>query len=83
MTQSRLLAQGWRLELDGDEVVSEILARYLIDASGRDGLIVRAQDLRIRDSRHNSAALFAHYEGVSPDAWETQGNISIYWFEHG
>jgi flavin-dependent dehydrogenase len=83
VTQSRRLAQGWRLELDGDEVVSEISARYLVDASGRDGLIARAQDLRIRDSRHNSAALFAHYEGVSPDAWETQGNISIYWFEHG
>lgn len=44
---------------------------------------LRAQDLRVRNSRHNSAALFAHYEGVGPGAWKTAGNISIYWFEHG
>jgi flavin-dependent dehydrogenase len=77
------LADGWRLELDGDDGKSEISAGYLVDASGRDGFLARTHDLRIRDSRHNSAALFAHYEGVNSDAWETPGNISIYWFEHG
>jgi hypothetical protein len=54
-----------------------------VNASGRDGFLARAEDLRVRDSRHNSAALFVHYEDVNTGAWETQGNTSIYWFERG
>ena len=27
--------------------------------------------------------MFAHFEGVSPEAWSTQGNIAIYMFDHG
>jgi len=83
VTGSQRSARGWRLKLDGDDGMSEITATYLVDASGRDGFLARAHDLRVRNSRHNSAALFAHYEGVDPGAWETAGNISIYWFEHG
>lgn len=83
VTRSQRDADGWRLQLDGDDGMSEISATYVVDASGRDGFLARAHDMRVRDSRHNSAALFAHYEGVDPGAWETPGNISIYWFEHG
>lgn len=83
VTGSRRVSDGWRLDLATDDRTSEISARFIVDASGRDGFLARAQDQRIRDSRHNSAALFAHYENVSTAAWETQGNISIYWFEHG
>ena len=77
------LADGWSVQFDGDSGSSEASARYLVNASGRDGFLARAEDLRVRDSRHNSAALFVHYEDVNTGAWETQGNISIYWFERG
>lgn len=68
---------------DGPGRLDEISARYLIDASGRDGVIARDHDLRRRNREHDSAALFAHYENVSPDAWQTPGNIIIFWFNHG
>lgn len=83
VTEGLRTADGWTLQLDGDDGRSEVSATYVVDASGRDGFLARAHDLRVRDSRHNSAALFAHYEGVDPAAWGTPGNISIYWFEHG
>jgi flavin-dependent dehydrogenase len=80
------VADGWRLETsmtDDAGGAKEIFAKYLIDASGRDGFLARKNDLRNRDREHNSAALFAHYENVSPEAWETKGSISVFWFEHG
>lgn len=83
VTGSERSVDGWNLQLDGEDGKSEISATYVVDASGRDGFLARAHDIRVRNSRHNSAALFAHYEGVDPAAWGTPGNISIYWFEHG
>lgn len=83
VTGGQRLADGWSVQFDGDSGSSEVSARYLVNASGRDGFLARAEDLRVRDSRHNSAALFVHYEDVNTGAWETQGNISIYWFERG
>ncbi len=58
-------------------------ARFLIDASGRDSLVARQQGARRRDRKHNSAAMFAHFEGVVPEAWSRPGNIAIHMFEHG
>ena len=83
VTENERVADGWRLTIEGSDPSDGILAKFLIDASGRDGYLARKHDLRSRDRKHNSAALFTHYENVSPDAWETKGNIAIYWFEHG
>lgn len=83
VTGNERLSDGWRLDIEGSGQTEEIFAKYLIDASGRDGFLARKLDLRIRSRKHNSAALFGHYENVSPDAWETAGNIAIYWFDHG
>lgn len=83
VTGAERLKHGWSVALSGAGGEQEIQARYLVDASGRDGFFARQHDLRNRDRRHNSAALFAHYENVSPEAWGTPGNISIYWFDHG
>ncbi|MCZ6773098.1 MAG: NAD(P)/FAD-dependent oxidoreductase [Proteobacteria bacterium] len=83
VTDNERVADGWRLSIDGSDSSDGIFAKFLIDASGRDGFLARKHDLRSRDRKHNSAALFAHYENVSPDAWRTKGNIAIYWFEHG
>lgn len=83
VTESRRSADGWDLTLSENGIPRKIHADYLVDASGRDGFLARQNGIRARDSRHNSAALFAHYENVSPDAWGAAGNISIYWFDHG
>ena len=81
VTANERAADGWRLAIDGNGRSDEIVAQYLIDASGRDGFMARKHDLRRRNREHNSAALFAHYENVTPKAWETPGNIAIFWFD--
>ncbi|MCK7592360.1 NAD(P)/FAD-dependent oxidoreductase [Pseudomarimonas salicorniae] len=57
--------------------------RYVVDASGRDTLLARQLRLKRRNPRHQSAAIFSHYLGVSRREGEDAGNISILRFEHG
>jgi len=61
----------------------EVRARYLIDASGRDTLLGNQLRIKRRSTRHQSAALFAHFRGVERRPGIHAGNISIYRFEHG
>ncbi|MEO5622004.1 MAG: NAD(P)/FAD-dependent oxidoreductase [Dokdonella sp.] len=60
-----------------------IRARYLVDASGRDTLVGSALKLKRKNEAHQSAAIFAHFDGVEPRPGEDSGNISIYNFDHG
>ncbi len=53
-------------------------ARYLVDASGRDTLLGRLLRLKQPNRRHRSAALYAHFSGVTRRGGEDAGNISIY-----
>ncbi len=53
-------------------------ARYLIDASGRDTLLGRLLQLKQADRRHRSAAMYAHFSGVTRRSGDDAGNISIY-----
>jgi 2-polyprenyl-6-methoxyphenol hydroxylase-like FAD-dependent oxidoreductase len=47
-------------------------------------LLARQLGLKQRNPRHNSAAMFGHFRGARRLAGEKlQGNISIFWFEHG
>jgi len=57
--------------------------RYLVDASGRDTLLAQKFDIKRRNRRHASAALFGHFTGVERMPGRDEGNISIFWFEHG
>jgi flavin-dependent dehydrogenase len=57
--------------------------RFLVDASGRDTFLSTRNGWKMRNPRHASAAVFAHYRGVKRRADECEGDISIYWFEHG
>lgn len=68
-------------DADGAEIA--IQADFLVDASGRDSFLARKMDLRRRDPNHASAAVFSHFDGVTPRPGEEAGNISIYWFDHG
>ena len=58
-------------------------ATFVVDASGRDTFLSKRLTLKQKNPRHNSAAVFGHFTGVQQRVGEDQGNISIYWFEHG
>ncbi|MBK8175212.1 MAG: tryptophan 7-halogenase [Rhodospirillales bacterium] len=57
--------------------------RFVVDASGRDTFLSRKLGLKKKNPKHHSAALFAHYRSVVRRTGDDEGNISIYWFEHG
>ncbi|MDH3613119.1 MAG: tryptophan 7-halogenase [Gammaproteobacteria bacterium] len=69
------------VDTDGEEVIWE--TRFLVDASGRDTFMSSRNGWKKRNPKHASAAVFAHYRGVKRRAGENQGNISLYWFDHG
>ncbi len=59
-------------------------ARYVVDATGRDTLLAHQFGDKRRNQRHNSAAIFGHYTGARRlEGERREGNISIFWFQHG
>ena len=58
-------------------------ARFVVDASGRDTLLGRQFDVKRRNPKHNSSALYAHFTGADRHPGRAEGNISIFWFDHG
>lgn len=60
-----------------------LTGRFLIDASGRDTYLSSRMGVKARNPRHNSAAIFGHFDNVPRRPGEEVGNISIYWFAHG
>jgi flavin-dependent dehydrogenase len=57
--------------------------RFVVDASGRDTLLGKQLDQRRRNPRHNSCALYAHFTGATRHPGRDEGNITVFWFEHG
>jgi flavin-dependent dehydrogenase len=45
--------------------------------------LARKLGLKKKNPRHQSAAIFGHFRNVGRRAGKDEGNISIYWFEHG
>ncbi|HYN38242.1 MAG TPA: NAD(P)/FAD-dependent oxidoreductase [Rhodospirillales bacterium] len=58
-------------------------ARFVVDASGRDTFLSRKLGLKQKNGRHHTAAIFGHFRNVVRRSGLDEGNISIYWFEHG
>jgi flavin-dependent dehydrogenase len=58
-------------------------ARFVVDASGRDTFLAGKMGLKRKNTRHNSAAIFGHYRGAKRLQGKLEGNISIFWFQHG
>lgn len=57
--------------------------RFVIDATGRDTLLARKFDLKQKNPKHQSAAIFGHFRDVIRRTGQDEGNISLYWFDHG
>ena len=58
-------------------------ARFLVDASGRDTLVASKLGIKDRNRRHASAAVYGHFTGAQRQQGRAEGNISIFWFDHG
>jgi flavin-dependent dehydrogenase len=58
-------------------------AATVIDASGRDTFLGSRLQVKRRNKKHNSAALYAHFSGAQRECGRREGNITIFWFEHG
>lgn len=58
-------------------------ARFFVDASGRDTFLANRFGLKQRIAQHASAALYGHFTGARRLPGRDEGNISIFWFEHG
>jgi flavin-dependent dehydrogenase len=67
----------------GDGRTQSWRTRFVLDASGRDTLLGNRFKAKLRNPDHNSAALYAHFSGAQRNPGEAEGNISVYWFEHG
>jgi flavin-dependent dehydrogenase len=58
-------------------------ARFVVDASGRDTFLANRFKIKQRNPRHNSSAIYAHFDGTRRGEGEDEGNIRIFWFAHG
>jgi flavin-dependent dehydrogenase len=67
----------------GDGRAAQWKARFVIDASGRDTVLGRKFQTKKRNPRHNSSAVYGHFTGARRHAGQDEGNITIFWFDHG
>lgn len=66
---------------EGNDCVWE--TRFVVDASGRDTFLSGRLGLKRKNKKHASSAIYGHYRGVPRQPGEDEGNICVYWFEHG
>ncbi len=66
---------------DGHEATWQ--ARFVIDASGRDTFLANRFKAKTRNPKHNSSSVYAHFTGAQRLEGKAEGNITIFWFEHG
>ena len=57
--------------------------RFLVDASGRDTLLLRRLRLKRVDKRNNTAAVFGHFRNVPRRNGSAEGMITMHLFQHG
>lgn len=82
--QVRFDAEGASVDAELDDGVKRSWrARFVVDASGRDTLLANQFRCKQKNPKHNSAALFGHFEGATRLSGKAEGNITIFWFDHG
>jgi flavin-dependent dehydrogenase len=82
--QVRFDADGATVDAEqGDAATRSWRARFVVDASGRDTLLANQFRCKQKNRKHNSSALFGHFEGATRLPGKAEGNITIFWFEHG
>jgi flavin-dependent dehydrogenase len=68
---------------DDAGVETEWRPRFVVDASGRDTLLSNQFGIKTRNPDHSSAALYGHFTSAWRAPGRREGNISLFWFDHG
>jgi 2-polyprenyl-6-methoxyphenol hydroxylase-like FAD-dependent oxidoreductase len=76
-------AAGVTVAIVGADGPRTLRARFLVDASGRDGFLASRQGRRERIPGLGKVALFAHFRGARRWPGREEGNIRLYVFEDG
>ncbi len=58
-------------------------AKFFVDASGRDTLLASRFGIKRRNPKNNSAAIYGHFKGAERATGRAEGNIVLFWFDHG
>jgi flavin-dependent dehydrogenase len=66
---------------DGEQF--EWKAKFVVDASGRDTFLANRFQIKHRNPKHNSSAIYGHFTGARRNEGQAEGNITIFWFDHG
>ena len=69
--------------LGPDGAPSAWFPRFLVDASGRDTLLLKRLGLKRVDKRNNTAAVFGHFRNVPCRDGNAEGMITMHLFRHG
>lgn len=76
-------ADGVSVEVADADGPRPLRARFLVDASGRDGFLASRHGRRQRIPGLGKVALFAHFRGARRWPGREEGNIRLYVFEDG
>jgi flavin-dependent dehydrogenase len=57
--------------------------KFVVDASGRDTMLANQLDVKQKNKKHSSAAIYGHFEGAKRLEGKLEGNITVFWFDHG
>ena len=68
---------------DAQGVVHEYRAKFILDATGRDTFVANRLKIKRRNPAHNSSAMYGHFRNAQRDCGKLEGNIIIFWFDHG
>lgn len=86
VTEIRFGARGERAEVVARGADGETLTfspRYVLDASGRDTFLAGKMRLKDANKQNNTAAMYAHFNGVERREGELEGYISVHLAEDG
>lgn len=68
---------------DRDGTTHEWQPKFIVDATGRDTFIANKMKIKRRNPAHNSSAMYGHFRNAVRDCGKEEGNIIIFWFDHG
>lgn len=68
---------------DENGKVIEWHPRFVVDATGRDTLLSNQFGIKKRNRKHASAAIFGHFAGAERRSGKKEGDITLFWFDHG
>lgn len=66
-----------------DGTTHEYRPKFVLDATGRDTFLSSKLRIKYRNPEHNSSAMYGHFRNAERDCGRLEGNIIIFWFDHG